>query len=71
MLDNYVPGKFDRFVFPDAGITTPKHIRFTLKKFAAKHPEAELRIYAIPQIPGSLRKGGAIHGVAESMIVNG
>ena len=56
ILNNYFPAKFGRSLFPDAGITTPKHITYTLKKYGVKHPEAELAIYAIPQIPGSRRK---------------
>ncbi len=71
ILNNYFPTKFGRSLFPDAGITTPKHITYTLKKYGAKHPEAELAIYAIPQIPGSRRKSRAIHGVAESLVMNG
>ncbi len=71
ILNNYFPGKFRRTVFPDAGITTPKHITYTLKKYAARHPEVQLAVFAIPQIPGSRRKSRDIHGVAESMVING
>ena len=71
VLKNYFPHSFGRTVFPDAGITTPKHITFALVKYAQRHPEAELTILAIPQIPGYRRQSRNIHGVAESLFANG
>jgi hypothetical protein len=71
ILNNYFPSKFGRTVFPDAGITTPKHITYTLVKYAKKHPETELTVLEIPQVPGYRRQSGSIKGVTESMIMNG
>ena len=71
VLKNYFPRSFGRTVFPDAGITTPKHITYTLVKYAQHHPEVELTILAIPQIPGYRRQSRNIHGVAESLFANG
>ena len=71
ILKNYFPRSFGRTVFPDAGITTPKHITYTLVKYAQRHPETELTILAIPQIPGYRRQSRNIHGVAESLFANG
>jgi len=71
ILKNYFPRSFGRTIFPDAGITTPKHITYTLVKYAKRHPEVELTVLEIPQIPGYRRQSRAIHGVAESLFVNG
>ena len=71
VLNNYFPHRFGRTLFPDAGITTPKYISYALEKYAKRHPEMNLTILEIPQIPGSRRNSEAIHGVAESMIMNG
>ena len=71
ILNVYFPGKFGRTIFPDAGITTPKHVTYTLLKYAKKHPETNLTVVEIPQVPGYRRNSRAIHGVAESIITNG
>lgn len=71
ILNNYFPHKFGRSVFPDAGITTPKRIAYTLVKYAKHHPETEFSILEIPQVPGYRHESRAIHGVTESLILNG
>jgi hypothetical protein len=71
ILNNYFPHKFGRTVFPDAGITTPKRVAYTLVTYAKRHPETQFSILEIPQVPGYRRESRAIHGVAESLILNG
>jgi hypothetical protein len=71
ILRSYFPHKFGRAIFPDAGITTPKLVAHALVKYAKKHPEIQLTVMAIPQVPGYRRDSRSIHGVAESLIVNG
>jgi hypothetical protein len=71
ILNNYFPHKFGRTILPDAGITTPKRIAYTLVKYAKKHPEMQFSILEIPQVPGYRRESRAIHGVTESLILNG
>jgi len=58
----------ERVLFPDAGITTPKHITYKLVKYAKRHPETELTVLAIPQIPGYRRESRSNHGIAESLV---
>jgi hypothetical protein len=67
LLNSYFPGKFPRSIFPDAGMTTPKHIAYTLVRYARKHPETRLTVFEIPQIPGSRRLSHANKSVAESL----
>jgi hypothetical protein len=71
VLKNYFPEQFGRTIFPDAGITTPKHITYTLVKYGRKHPEVNLTVMEIPQVPGYRHGSRAIQGVTESMIKNG
>jgi hypothetical protein len=71
ILNNYFPHKFGRNILPDAGITTPKRIAYTLVKYAKRHPETQFSILEIPQVPGYRHESRAIHGVDESLIVNG
>ena len=65
ILNFYFPHTFHRTVFPDAGMTTPKHLTHTFEGYARKHPEMQLAVFEIPQIPGSRRNSRANKGVAE------
>jgi hypothetical protein len=71
LLDFYLPGNFHRSIFPDAGITTPKQTARKLVRYARKHPELQLEIFEIPQIPGYRRHSHSNHGVAESLSTTG
>jgi hypothetical protein len=71
ILNNYFPHKFRRTILPDAGITTPKRVAYTLVKYARRHPEMPFSILEIPQVPGYRHDSRAIHGVDESLITDG
>lgn len=71
VLKNYFPRQFGRTIFPDAGITTPKHITYSLVQYAKHHPEVQLTVLEIPQVPGFRRESRNIRGVTESLFVNG
>ena len=71
VLNLYFPKIFKRNVFPDAGATTPKKITTTLLKYAVKHPETDLQVFEIPQIPGYRHHSAKNHGIAESLITTG
>jgi hypothetical protein len=65
ILDTYFPRTFRRSIFPDAGITTPKQITYKLVRYARKHPETQLTVFEIPQVPGYRRESRSNHGIAE------
>jgi hypothetical protein len=67
ILNIYFPGSFRRSAFPDAGMTTPKQITYKLVRYERKHPEAQLAIFEIPQIPGLRRHSRSNKSVAESL----
>ena len=68
VLNGYFPGVFNRSVFPDAGMTTPKQITYKLVRYARRHPETQLKVYEIPQIPGYRRSSHAAKGIDESFV---
>ena len=70
-LNLYFPGTFKRSVFPDAGVTTPKQIAYKLERYASKHPETQLTIFEIPQIPGYRHPSRANKSIAESLATTG
>ena len=71
ILNLYLPHTFHRTIFPDAGITTPKHIAYTLERYARKHPEIHLTVLEIPMVPGFEHLRRANNGVAEALFTTG
>jgi hypothetical protein len=71
VLNVYFPHTFQRTVFPDAGMTTPKQLVYKLERYARKHPETQLTIFEIPQIPGYRRPSGKNKSIAESLSTTG
>jgi hypothetical protein len=67
VLDFYFPGAFHRSVFPDAGITTPKQLTHKMLRYGRKHPETQLAVFEIAQIPGFRRFSRSNKGIAESL----
>jgi hypothetical protein len=67
VLNIYFPHSFRRNVFVDAGITTPKSITRELLRYAHKHPEMELKVFEIPQVPGMRRGSRPNKGITESL----
>jgi hypothetical protein len=71
MLNQYFPGTFKRTLFPDAGMTTPRQIAYKLVKYSKKHPETDLTVYEIPQVPGYRHQSHSNKSVAGSLITTG
>jgi len=71
ILNLYFPRTFRRSLFPDAGMTTPKQIAYKLLRYAEKHPETQLQVYEIPQIPGYRHMSRSNKSIAESLITTG
>jgi hypothetical protein len=67
VLNVYFPGAFRRGVFPDAGLTTPKQLTHKLERYAQEHPETQLKVFEIAQIPGYRRHSRSNKSVAESL----
>jgi hypothetical protein len=68
ILNDYFPRTFRRSIFPDAGMTTPKQITYKLVRYARKHPEIQLTVFEIPQIPGYRRMSRHNKSISESLV---
>jgi hypothetical protein len=68
VLNSYFPHAFRRNIFPDAGMTTPKQIAYKLVRYGRKHPEMQLAVFEIPQIPGYRRLSHANKSIDESFV---
>jgi hypothetical protein len=68
VLNDYFPHKFRRSIFPDAGMTTPKQITYKLVRYAHKHPDVQLTVFEIPQIPGYRHGSHSNKGIDESIV---
>jgi hypothetical protein len=68
ILNDYFPRTFRRSIFPDAGMTTPKQITYKLVRYARKHPDQQLTVFEIQQIPGYRRESHSIKGIDESFV---
>jgi hypothetical protein len=66
VINFYYPKALHRSVVADVGITTPKQMAKTMVKFSVRHPDLEFSRYVIPQVPGSVTRSSAVHGVVES-----
>jgi hypothetical protein len=66
LINFYYPKALHRSVIADVGITTPKQLARTLVRYSGYHPELQLSKLVIVQIPGSLPRSTAVHGVMES-----
>ena len=71
LLNQYFPRTFNRSIFPDAGMTTPRQIAWKLVKYSKKHPQADLTVYEIPQVPGYRHPSHSNKSVAASLITTG
>jgi hypothetical protein len=67
LINFYYPKTLHRNVIGDLGVTTPKQIAKLYVRFGERHPELHLSSFVIPQVPGSIRRSAAVHGVAESI----
>jgi hypothetical protein len=71
ILNSYFPRTFSRSIFPDAGMTTPKQITYKLARYGHKHPDSQLTLFEIPQVPGYRRQSHANKSIAESLTTTG
>jgi hypothetical protein len=66
IINFYYPKSLHRSIVADMGITTPKQMAKLLTKYSARHPEIHFSRLIIAQVPGSMPRSTAVHGVVES-----
>ncbi len=52
----------------DFGMLSPKQVARSFDTFGDAHPELHLRVYEIPQLPGTLRRSRPLRGAAETFV---
>lgn len=66
ILNFYYPKSLHRSIVADVGITTPKQMAKMLTRYSAHHPKVPFSRIVIAQVPGSMPRSTAVHGVVES-----
>ena len=68
MINVFYPGAVHRDHIADFGWMTPKQVARSVEAYGHAHPELDLRVFEIPQVPGSLRRSRPVRGAAEASI---
>ncbi|MGC2636487.1 MAG: hypothetical protein WA294_04870 [Acidobacteriaceae bacterium] len=68
VLNFYYPHSVHRNFIADAGMMTPKQAAKSLVKYSRRHPDAEMRTFVIPQVPGTIPRSTPVDGVVESLV---
>lgn len=68
VLNVVYPGAVHRSVLYDAGITTPKQLADSMRRYARRHPEVGFEVRLLPQVPGELPRSVRTYGVTESFV---
>jgi len=71
VMNAYFPHAFRRRLFPDAEITTPKQVAYSLVRYARKHPQTALEVLEIPLVPGDGHLRRANNDVSEAFFTTG
>jgi hypothetical protein len=66
IINFYYPKALHRSVVADVGITTPKQMAKMLVRYDQRHPQIHYSRLVIAQVPGSMPRSFAVHGVVES-----
>jgi hypothetical protein len=66
ILNFYFPRSFHRSVVADLGMTSPKQMAKLMTRYAARHPQLRFSRMVIAQVPGTMPRSTAVHGVVES-----
>jgi hypothetical protein len=68
VLNFYYPHSIHRNFIADAGMMTPKQAAKSLVKYGRRHPDADVRTFMIPQVPGTIPRSKPVDGVVESLV---
>ena len=70
VMNFYYPKALHRSLVADLGITTPKQMAKRLTRFSDRHPNLQFSRLIIAQVPGSMPRSSAVHGVVESFFTS-
>jgi hypothetical protein len=66
VINMLYPGIMHLDKIADFGLTTPKQVARSVVEYSNVHPEVNLTVWEIPQVPGTLSRSRPIRGVAEA-----
>ena len=66
LVNLYFPRAVHHDKVADFGLMTPKQVVRSLTEYASQHAELGLRVWEIPQVPGTLRRSRPVWGGAEA-----
>jgi hypothetical protein len=66
MVNILYPGLVQRDKVADFGLMTPKQVARSIEAYGKAHPESNLTVMEIPQVPGTLGRSRPIQGVSET-----
>ena len=68
ILNLYFPGSVRTNRFADLGLMSPKQVARSVEQYGQFHPELNLRVFEIPQVPGSIRRSRPVRGGVEGLL---
>jgi len=68
VLRTLYPGSIPRNALADFWLTTPKHLAKSMTKFGQRDETVDLKVFQIPQVPGTIERSRKINGIAESLV---
>jgi hypothetical protein len=66
VINFYYPKSLHRSLIADVGMTTPKQMAKRIVRLGQRHPQLHSSRLVIAQVPGSMPRSTAVHGVVES-----
>jgi hypothetical protein len=66
VINFYYPKSLHRSLIADVGMTTPKQMAKRIIRLGQRHPELHSSRLVVAQVPGSMPRSTAVHGVVES-----
>jgi|SRR5579862_1740173 len=70
IINFYYPNILHRSVVADVGITTPRQMAKLITRYGGRHGEMQLSKIVISQVPGSMPRSTAVHGVVDSFFTS-
>lgn len=67
-VNRLYPHAIRRNYVADFGLTTPKAVARSLSHYANMHPDTDLQVFQIRQVPGALPRSVGVQGVTESLL---
>lgn len=64
----FYPGAVRSNHAADFALMTPKQVARSVWSYGEQHPEANLKVYEMPQVPGTLRRSRPVRGSAEMVL---